>query len=179
MLIWVRSLMCSLLSFCNKAAGLSLAAPSGVDVRDATAAAGAAAAARGEGMLLSKTQNQWAFLGLVTMMLMAAMSLVYFRFVVVKMLPFDNKSEFQVIVDMPEGTTLERTTAAMGALEEYLQTVPEVVAFETYAGVPSPMDFNGWCATITSASTPTRATSASSSATSSPTSLGRAWWPRH
>jgi multidrug efflux pump subunit AcrB len=59
------------------------------------------------GALLSKSRNQWGFLSLVVVLLLASFSLVYFRKVIVKMLPFDNKSEFQVIVDMPEGTSLQ------------------------------------------------------------------------
>ena len=59
------------------------------------------------GKLLSRDRNQWLFLGLVVVLLIAACSMVYFKLVIVKMLPFDNKSEFQVIVDMPEGTSLE------------------------------------------------------------------------
>jgi len=65
------------------------------------------------------------------------------RLVPLKMLPFDNKNEFQIVVDMPEGTTLEETDAATRALADYLRTVPEVTNFETYAGTASPMDFNG------------------------------------
>jgi multidrug efflux pump subunit AcrB len=61
----------------------------------------------------------------------------------VKMLPFDNKNEFQVVVDMPEGTTLEATDAALRALADHLRTVPEVTNFLTFAGTASPMDFNG------------------------------------
>lgn len=65
------------------------------------------------------------------------------RLVPLKMLPFDNKNEFQIVVDMPEGTTLEETDAATRALADYLRTVPEVTDFETYTGTASPMDFNG------------------------------------
>jgi len=65
------------------------------------------------------------------------------RYVPLKMLPFDNKNEFQIVIDMPEGTTLEMTDAATNALAEYLRTVPEVTDFQTYVGTASPMDFNG------------------------------------
>ena len=71
------------------------------------------------------------------------MSLVYFKFVTVKMLPFDNKSEFQVIVDMPEGTTLEQTARVARDGQSYLSTVPEVTDYETYVGTASPYNFNG------------------------------------
>jgi multidrug efflux pump subunit AcrB len=95
------------------------------------------------GFLLSRKRNQWLFLGLVTFLLIAAMSMVYFKFVVVKMLPFDNKSEFQIIVDMPEGTSLEQTAAATRALAANLNRVPEITDFETYIGTASPFNFNG------------------------------------
>ncbi len=60
-----------------------------------------------------------------------------------KMLPFDNKNEFQVLVDMPEGTTLETTDAVTRKLEDFLRTIPEVTDFTTIVGTGSPMDFNG------------------------------------
>jgi multidrug efflux pump subunit AcrB len=60
-----------------------------------------------------------------------------------KMLPFDNKNEFQIVVDMPESATLERTDATVRELEQYLRTVPEVTSFTATVGTSSPMDFNG------------------------------------
>lgn len=60
-----------------------------------------------------------------------------------KMLPFDNKNEFQIVIDMPEGTTLETTDRVVSTFEEYLSEVKEVTAFTTYTGMSSPMDFNG------------------------------------
>ncbi|MBU6259418.1 MAG: efflux RND transporter permease subunit [Burkholderiales bacterium] len=63
--------------------------------------------------------------------------------VVLKMLPFDNKSEFQVIVDMPAGTPLERTAAVLHELGAYLATVPEVINYQAYAGTAAPINFNG------------------------------------
>lgn len=60
-----------------------------------------------------------------------------------KMLPFDNKNELQLVVDMPEGTPLETTDAAVRDLEEYLRGVPEVENFTSLSGAASPMDFNG------------------------------------
>src|SRR5262249_29102602 len=64
-------------------------------------------------------------------------------FVKVKMLPFDNKSEFQVIIDMSEGTTLEETARVGGELASVVQRQPEVVNLQTYAGIASPYNFNG------------------------------------
>ncbi len=63
--------------------------------------------------------------------------------VLLKMLPFDNKSEFQVIVDMPAGTPVEQTAAVLRALGAYLATVPEVTDYQAYAGTAAPINFNG------------------------------------
>jgi multidrug efflux pump subunit AcrB len=65
------------------------------------------------------------------------------RSVPLKMLPFDNKNEFQIVVDMPEGTTLERTDAAVRALAEVVRRAPEVTNLTLFTGLASPMDFNG------------------------------------
>jgi len=82
---------------------------------------------------------------LVAVALLTAASTVLFltRTVEVKMLPFDNKSEFQVIVDMPEGTTLEQTTAVAREIGNYLATVPEVTDYQLYAGAAAPVNFSG------------------------------------
>jgi multidrug efflux pump subunit AcrB len=84
-----------------------------------------------------------AFLGLMVLFLLAAASLLVTKGVRVKMLPFDNKSEFQVVIDMPEGTTLEATAAAARAIGEYLGTVPEVTDYQLYVGTAAPYNFNG------------------------------------
>ncbi len=60
-----------------------------------------------------------------------------------KMLPFDNKSEFQVVVDMPAGTPVEQTAAVLHELGNYLATVPEVIDYQAYAGTAAPINFNG------------------------------------
>jgi len=73
----------------------------------------------------------------------ASTILLFTRTVEVKMLPFDNKSEFQVIVDMPEGTTLENTTTVAREIGDYLATVPEVTDYQLYAGTAAPINFNG------------------------------------
>jgi multidrug efflux pump subunit AcrB len=75
--------------------------------------------------------------------ILVAVSLVAFRLVVMKMLPFDNKSELQVVVDMPEGAALERTARVLDELAAFLVTVPEVSNYQTYAGTASPINFNG------------------------------------
>jgi multidrug efflux pump subunit AcrB len=95
------------------------------------------------GPLIHRPKLRWGFLGGVVLLLLGAMSLVYIGFVKVKMLPFDNKSEFQVIVDMPNGTTLEQTAAATRALADQILKQPEVVNLQTYVGTASPYNFNG------------------------------------
>jgi multidrug efflux pump subunit AcrB len=72
-----------------------------------------------------------------------SMGLAVVKLVVLKMLPFDNKSEFQVVVDMPAGTPLEETERVLQALGRHLATVPEVTDFQTYAGTAAPINFNG------------------------------------
>ena len=93
--------------------------------------------------LIQNTGKRWAFLGTVVVLLLLACSLVAFKLVRVKMLPFDNKSEFQVIVDMPEGTPLERTLALEQEIGAYLHNQPEVLNYQTYAGTSGPYNFNG------------------------------------
>jgi multidrug efflux pump subunit AcrB len=83
------------------------------------------------------------FLGTVALLLIGSTLLFYTRHVVVKMLPFDNKSEVQLVIDMPEGTTLEETTRVTQALGRYIQTVPEVRDYQAYVGTASPYNFNG------------------------------------
>ncbi len=83
-------------------------------------------------------------LGIGVLLLIAgSVSLAYFQLVVLKMLPFDNKSEFQVVVDMPEGTTLEQTARVLGELGRYLGTVEEVTDYQIYVGTAAPINFNG------------------------------------
>ncbi len=93
--------------------------------------------------ILHRPVLRWSFLTGVVVLLLGAMSLVYIGFVKVKMLPFDNKSEFQVIVDMPEGTTLEDTARVTRELAEEVLKEPEVVNLQTYVGTSSPYNFNG------------------------------------
>jgi len=93
--------------------------------------------------MLKRRWVAWTFMGTVGLAMIAAAAMPMLRMVPLKMLPFDNKNELQLLVDLPEGDTLERTDAAVRALEAYLKTVPEVVAFESYSGLASPMDFNG------------------------------------
>ncbi|MGE4585875.1 MAG: efflux RND transporter permease subunit, partial [Mangrovibacterium sp.] len=93
--------------------------------------------------MLNSGWKSWSFLGGVTVLLMASTLLVYFKAVPVKILPFDNKNEFQVIIDMPEGTTLERTAAVTKELAAYIAQQDHVINYQSYVGTASPMNFNG------------------------------------
>jgi multidrug efflux pump subunit AcrB len=93
--------------------------------------------------LIEQPVVRYGFVGVVMFMLLAALGLFALKLVKVKMLPFDNKSEFQVIVDMPEGTTLEDTAAVTQEIAQFLSTVPEVMDFQVYIGSASPYNFNG------------------------------------
>jgi multidrug efflux pump subunit AcrB len=84
----------------------------------------------------------WLYGGL-TVVIALAIVLVFAQFVVLKMLPFDNKSEFQVIVDMPEGTPVEETARVLDDLAATLENVPEVTDYQVYAGTAAPINFNG------------------------------------
>jgi multidrug efflux pump subunit AcrB len=93
--------------------------------------------------LLERAWRRWALLVGVVVLLLASSVLVALRVVIVKMLPYDNKSEMQVVVDMPEGTTLEATNAVARELAGVVRTVPEVTDVETYVGTSAPFNFNG------------------------------------
>nr|MBC8419406.1 efflux RND transporter permease subunit [Desulfobacterales bacterium] len=86
---------------------------------------------------------RWLFLAGVVTLLIGACALVAVGWVKVKMLPFDNKSEFQVIIDMPESATLEETSAVALEMGDFLKTVNEVTDFEIYIGTAAPFNFNG------------------------------------
>ncbi len=93
--------------------------------------------------LLESRTRRYAALSAVLVLLLLALLLFPLKAVTVKMLPFDNKSELQVVIDMAEGSTLEETAAATRAIGEYLRTVPEVTDFQSYIGTASPYNFNG------------------------------------
>jgi multidrug efflux pump subunit AcrB len=93
--------------------------------------------------LLAHPMLAYAFLGIVGLLLVASTLLFYTRHVVVKMLPFDNKSELQLVIDMPEGTTLEETAQVTQALGRYVKTIPEVRDYQAYVGTASPFNFSG------------------------------------
>ena len=93
--------------------------------------------------LLVSRWRAYLFVSLVIVAFLASLLLVLTRKVQPKQLPFDNKDELLLVLDMVNGTTLERTDAAARDFENYLKTVPEVTDFETYVGTHSPVDFNG------------------------------------
>jgi multidrug efflux pump subunit AcrB len=86
---------------------------------------------------------RYGFLLAVVFLLLGALSLFAFKVVKVKMLPFDNKSEFQVVIDMPEGSTLEETAAVTREIGAVVAAVPEVRNYQMYVGTSSPYNFNG------------------------------------
>jgi len=95
------------------------------------------------GHLLHNPRWRWSFLIGVAVLLLGACTMVVVGLVKVKMLPFDNKSEFQVLLDMPDSATLEETAAAASEMGDYLATVNEVVDYQIHVGTPGPFNFNG------------------------------------
>ncbi|NBR57787.1 MAG: efflux RND transporter permease subunit [Opitutaceae bacterium] len=93
--------------------------------------------------LIAHRAWRWTFLGVVAGATVGAMGLVGLGAVKVKMLPFDNKSEFQIILNMPEGSTLEQTTRVAREMAAAIRTEPEVSDYQVYAGTASPFNFNG------------------------------------
>ena len=96
-----------------------------------------------ESPLLESRKKRWLFLGGTFVLLIGTMLLFLTKSVAVKMLPFDNKNEFQIVIDMPEGTTLERTAVVTQEIAQYLSTRPEVVNYQNYVGTSAPITFNG------------------------------------
>jgi len=93
--------------------------------------------------LINKPSVRWVFLFSIMVLLLASMGFVLIGWVKVKMLPFDNKSEFQLILNMPEGTTLEETTEVALEMAAELKHIDEVLDYQVYAGVAAPFNFNG------------------------------------
>ena len=89
-----------------------------------------------------RSARRWLGGGIIVAILLA-MSLAAVNAVIMKMLPFDNKSEFQVVLDMPEGTTLEHTGRVLDEMAAYLDTIPEVTDYQVYVGTAAPINFNG------------------------------------
>jgi multidrug efflux pump subunit AcrB len=95
------------------------------------------------GPLLAHRGWRWGFLAVISGLLLAAMATVGFGWVKVKMLPFDNKSEFQIILNMPEGSALERTAQAAREIAAAVRVEPEVTDYQIYVGTAAPFNFNG------------------------------------
>lgn len=95
------------------------------------------------GRLIHRPRTRQLFLVLITVALLAAMGLVGIGWVQVKMLPFDNKNEFQIVINMPEGSSLEQTSQAAGEIARAVRTEPEVTNYQIYTGTSAPFNFNG------------------------------------
>ena len=93
--------------------------------------------------MLSTRWKRWVFILSIVLVLLGSMMLFYTKAVAVKMLPFDNKNEFQVVIDMPEGTTLEKTAAVTKEISAYISHQPMVVNYQGYIGTAGPISFNG------------------------------------
>ncbi|MDZ4319272.1 MAG: efflux RND transporter permease subunit, partial [Phenylobacterium sp.] len=93
--------------------------------------------------VIATRRSAWIFLGAVGLATLLSMSMFATKTVTVKLLPFDNKSELQVVLDLPEGASLETTERTLAGAAEIARTIPEVIAIEAYAGTASPFNFNG------------------------------------
>jgi multidrug efflux pump subunit AcrB len=93
--------------------------------------------------MLETRWKRWTFIMSTVVVLLISISFFYTRWVAVKMLPFDNKNEFQVVIDMPEGTTLERTAAVTKEIAQYISTQKLVRNYQGYVGTAGPISFNG------------------------------------
>jgi multidrug efflux pump subunit AcrB len=93
--------------------------------------------------LLATPQRRWMTLGAVVVLLLLSMVTLPLRWVVVKMMPYDNKSELQVVIDAPESYSLERTNAAARELAAVFKELPEVTDYQVYVGSSAPFNFNG------------------------------------
>jgi multidrug efflux pump subunit AcrB len=93
--------------------------------------------------LLESHRHRMIGLAIVVLLLLGAVAMLPLTWVTVKMLPFDNKSEMQVVIDMPEGTTLEQTAAVAAEIGSYVEKMPEVTDYQMYIGTSSPFNFNG------------------------------------
>lgn len=93
--------------------------------------------------LIENKKTRWLFLGVTVLLLLGSVAMFFTKSVAVKMLPFDNKNEMQVVIDMPEGTTLERTAVVAREIGQYLSTQPLVVNYQNYVGTSAPITFNG------------------------------------
>ncbi len=93
--------------------------------------------------VIASRKSAWTFLIAVGVATLVACSLFYFKAVTVKLLPFDNKSEIQMVLDMPEGTSLEMTERTLFSLADAIRDVEEIHSIQAYAGTAAPINFNG------------------------------------
>lgn len=93
--------------------------------------------------LIENRKIRYSFLGVTVVLLLGSVMMFFTKSVAVKMLPFDNKNEMQVVIDMPEGTTLERTALVAKEIGQYLSTQTKVVNYQNYVGTSAPITFNG------------------------------------
>jgi multidrug efflux pump subunit AcrB len=93
--------------------------------------------------ILASRWRSWLFLLAVGIATLGSLALFYTQDVTVKLLPFDNKAELQVVVDLPEGSSVEATDRVLRQIAERLKDVPEIVSFQLYAGTAAPFNFNG------------------------------------
>ncbi len=98
---------------------------------------------RFEKPLIESRKKRWLFIGITVVLLFGSVAMFFTKSVAVKMLPFDNKNEFQVVIDLPEGSTLERTSTVAKEIGAYLSTRPEVMNYQSYVGTSAPITFNG------------------------------------
>ena len=89
-----------------------------------------------------RVNRRW-LLSAILLLIVVSLMFVAGRLVILKMLPFDNKSEFQVVLDMPEGTSLEQTARVLQEIGQYVTALPEVSDYQVYAGTAAPISFNG------------------------------------
>lgn len=92
---------------------------------------------------LLKKRNAILLIVVIILLLLGSVMLMIFRKVPLKMLPFDNKDELQIVLDLPEGVNLEETDRAVSEIEAYLARINEVKTVQSYVGIPAPIDFNG------------------------------------
>ncbi|MFG1465648.1 efflux RND transporter permease subunit [Xanthobacter sp. DSM 24535] len=93
--------------------------------------------------ILKTKARAWTFLLIVGFLTLASLGLIYTKHVTVKLLPFDNKTELQVMVDLPKGSSVEDTNRALQSIVDRLAPIPETISFQTYAGTSAPFNFNG------------------------------------
>ncbi|MDF2118593.1 efflux RND transporter permease subunit [Roseiarcaceae bacterium H3SJ34-1] len=93
--------------------------------------------------ILQSRVRAWSFLLIIGFATLASLALIYTQHVTVKLLPFDNKTELQVVIDLPKGSSVEDTDRWLQAIVDRLAPVPEAISFQTYAGTAAPFNFNG------------------------------------